>query len=225
MSTLAGVRRVTAIIATAAGVAAVAIAPAARADSDPASDFLPTSNVFYPYTPTISSKLKAELQGATAAAKKAGYPLKVAIIATAADLGGVPMLFNQPARYAGYLGREISFNGKAQPLLVVMPIGLGTFEAGPKATAAIAGIKVGKGVDGLANAAIEGVVKLAAAAGHPIKGFKPQSTGGGGSTSAVVFAIPVILLVLLLAILSYRRTGADDDEDEEEASSERARPA
>jgi hypothetical protein len=201
----------------AAACAVVLAAPhAARADSDPASDFLPTSDVFYPYTPAVPAKLKAQLKGATAAAKKAGYPIKVAIIATAADLGGVPTLFNQPARYAGFLGREISFNSKAQPLLVVMPDGMGTFQAGPKATAAIGGIKIEPGGEGLARAALEGVSKLADAAGDPIKGFKPQSDSGG-STSAVVFAIPVVLLVLLLAVLSYRRAGREDEDEAEEA--------
>ena len=199
----------------AAACAVVLAAPTvARADSDPASDFLPTSDVFYPYTPAVPAKLKAQLKGATAAAKKAGYPIKVAIIATAADLGGVPNLFNQPTKYAAFLGSEINFNKKAQPLLVVMPVGLGTFQAGPKATSAIAGIKVGSGVDGLANAGLEGVVKLAAAAGHPIKGFKPESSGGGGSTSAAVFAIPVALLVIVLAVLSYRRAGREDEDEE-----------
>jgi hypothetical protein len=92
-------------------------------------------------------------------------------------------------------------------------VGLGTFQAGPKATTAIAGIKVEAGADGLARAALEGISKLAAAAGHPIKGFKPQSSGGGGSTSAVVFAIPLALLVLVLAVLSYRRAGREEEED------------
>jgi hypothetical protein len=190
------------------------VAPqAARADSDPASDFLPTANVYLPYQPKVSPELKAKLEGATAAAKAAGYPIKVAIIASAADLGGVPNLFNQPTKYAAFLGSEINFNKKAQPLLVVMPVGLGTYQAGPKATKAIAGIKVGSGADGLANTALEGVSKLAAASGHPIKGFKPASSGGGGS-SAVVFAIPVALLVIALAVLSYRRAGREDEDEE-----------
>jgi hypothetical protein len=192
----------------------VAAPEAAHADADPASDILPTQNAYLPYQPKIDSKLKAQILGATAAAKKAGYPIKVAIIATPSDLGGVPNLFNKPTEYAGYLGREISFNQKAQPLLVVMPVGLGTFQAGPKATAAISGIKVEGGTDGLARAALDGVSKLAAANGHPIKGFKPESSGGSGSTSAVVFGIPVALLVLVLAVLSYRRAGRDDEDEE-----------
>jgi hypothetical protein len=212
VSSLGRVIRRRAIVA--AACALVMVAPqAARADSDPASDILPVQDTFLPYQPKISPELKAKLQGATKAAKQAGYPIKVAVIATAADLGGVPNLFNQPTKYAAFLGSEINFNKKAQPLLVVMPVGLGTSQAGPKATKAIEGIEVGDGADGLANAALEGVSKLAAASGHPIKGFKPESSGNG-STSAVVFAIPVALLVIALAIISYRRAGREDDDEE-----------
>ena len=186
----------------------------AHADSDPASDILPTQNVFFPYQPKMSEALKADLRGATDAAKKAGYPLKVAIIATQADLGGVPQLFNAPARYAGYLGPEIDFN-KTQPLLVVMPDGLGTYEVSPQASKAIAGIEVESGVDGLGRAALDAVLKMAKADGHPIKGFKPRSagSGGGGATTAILIGIPVVLLVIALAVLTYRRT----DEDEADA--------
>jgi hypothetical protein len=205
-------------IVAAACAACLAAPPAAYADSDPASDILPVQDTFLPYQPRISPDLKAKLEGATKAAKQAGYPIKVAIIATPADLGGVPDLFNQPTKYAAFLGREITFNKKAQPLLVVMPVGLGTYQAGPRATSAIGGIRPEGGPDGLANAALEGVVKLSAAAGNPIEGFKPESSGGSGSTSAVVFAIPVALLVIALAVLSYRRAGREDEEEEARAA-------
>ena len=118
-----------------------------------------------------------DLQTVTTLAAKSGYRIKVAIIASPTDLGGVPNLFNQPVQYASFLGREISFNGK-QPLIVAMPVGLGTFEAGPKAAGAIADVKIGSGSDGMARAAIEAVMKLAQAAGHPIHGFKPSAASG-----------------------------------------------
>jgi len=194
----------------------LAVPQAAWSDSDPASHFLVAQNVFFPYQQEISDDLKADLRGATAAAKKAGYPIKVAIIATPADLGGVAQFFDHPTRYAGYLGPEIGFNRKTQPLLVVMPAGLGTYQAGPKAASAIADIEVEEGGDGLARAALEGVSALAEASGNPIEGFEPDE--GLGSTSAVVFAIPVALLVLVLAVMSYRRAGQEDEEEEEEAA-------
>ena len=204
-----------------AAVALAAVPATAPADSDPASDFLPTQDVFLPYQPPVSGAVKADLLGVTKAAKRAGYPIKVAVIATAADLGGVPNLFNQPSQYAPYLGREISFNSKGQPLLVVMPVGFGTYQAGPKAASAIAKVTVGTGADGLARAAVEAVQKLAAANGHPIRGFKPSSSassGGGGGSSALIFGVPVALLVLGLAIVSYRRVGRAEEEQEDEAT-------
>ena len=208
-----------------AGFAAVTLAalalvsaPAALADSDPASDFLPTQDVFLPYQPRVSSDLTNDLRGVTAAAKRAGYPIKVAIIATAADLGGVPNLFNKPEQYAPFLGREITFNAKAKPLLVVMPAGFGTYQAGPRAAAAIAKVKVESGADGMARAGVEAVQKLAKASGHPIRGFKPSASGsgGGGATTALIFGVPVLLLVLGLAVVSYRRAGREEDGDEAE---------
>lgn len=201
-------------------IAALAAAPAAAlADSDPASDYLPTADVYLPYQPPMSKAVKADLLGVTQAAKRAGYPIKVAVIGSAVDLGGVPDLFNQPERYAPFLSREITFNGKAQPLLVVMPVGFGTFQVGPRGPAAIAKLKVGSGVDGLGRAAVEAVQKLAAAAGHPIHGFKPSSTSGsgGGGSSALIFGVPLALLVVGLAIASYRRVGRDEEEEEEQA--------
>jgi hypothetical protein len=205
------------VAACAVGIAL--LAPGlARADSDPASDILPTVDVFFPYQPKMSEDVKADLRGVTDAAKKAGYPIKVAVIATEADLGGVPQLFNQPARYAGYLGPEITFNKKTQPLLVVMPVGLGTYQASPLAGRAIAGVKVGSGVDGLGRTAVEAVQKMAKADGHPIKGFKPKSvkSGGSGATTAIVFAIPIALLVIALAVMTYRKTDDDDEDDDED---------
>jgi hypothetical protein len=195
-----------------AGVAAV-VPAAALADADPASDFLPSDDVYAPYDARVSDKVEADVRGVVKAAKKAGYPIKVAIIATRADLGGVPELFNRPSEYAVYLGREITFNKKAQPLLVAMPVGLGVYQAGPKSGAAIAGVKVdGESGDALGRASVEAVQKLAKAAGHPIRGFTPSATGnGGGGSSAALIAIPVVLLVIVFGVLSYRRLGDDED--------------
>lgn len=191
-----------------AALCVLAAAPAAaRGDADPASDILPTQNVFLPYRPTVSDELEADLKGVTAAAERGGFNIKVALIATPADLGGVPQLFNQPDRYANYLGREISFN-RRQPLLIAMPVGLGTFHVSPRAAATVRGVKPEEGADGLARAALDAVQKIAKAEGKPIRGFEPESTKGG--SSGAIFAIPVVLLVIVLAVITYRRTGDDD---------------
>ena len=108
----------------AAVVVALSLAPAALADGDPASDVLLGENVFYPYSPQVSPSLQKTLNAETAAAKKAGFPLKVALIAAPVDLGVIPDLFGKPQKYADFLDQEISFQGK-QPLLVVMKAGYG----------------------------------------------------------------------------------------------------
>ena len=82
-------------------------------------------NVFYPYTPPSPSRLQKPLNPETAAAKRAGFPIKVALIASPIDLGVIPGLFGKPQKYADFLDQEISFRGK-QPLLVVMAAGYGT---------------------------------------------------------------------------------------------------
>jgi hypothetical protein len=203
------------LAAAAAAALAIAVPGVAWADADPASDVLPVQNVFVPYQPRISATKQQDLRGVTAAAGKAGFPIKVAIIATPDDLGGVPDFFNKPQPYARYLGAELSFS-KPQPLIVVMPNGIGTYQVGPKATAAARGVTVQQGADGMANTAITAVQRLAAAAGHKIGSFKGSGGGSGGSSTALIFAGPLVLLVIVLAVVSYRRMGRDEDELEEE---------
>ncbi len=76
----------------AALAAGVLLTPAgALADGDPASDVLLGQNVFYPYkTPSVPASLMKSLNGATAAAAKAHFPIKVALISGPLDLGVVP---------------------------------------------------------------------------------------------------------------------------------------
>ena len=150
----------------------MALAPAAAlADGDPASDVLLGENVFYPYSPHVSASAQKSLNALTAAAaKRAGLPIKVALIASPVDLGVIPDLFGKPQKYAEFLDQEISFRRK-QPLLVVMPAGYGTQGLSPKAASAIAALpKPTKSNDGLASAASTAVTKAAEASGHPIPG-------------------------------------------------------
>ena len=124
----------------AACVLAVSSSPAsATADGDPASDVLLGENVFYPYSPPVSTSLQGTLNAETAAAARAHFPIKVALIASPTDLGVVPDLFDQPQKYADFLDQEISFQTK-QPLLVVMPSGYGIQGLTRPATAAAASL-------------------------------------------------------------------------------------
>jgi hypothetical protein len=187
---------------------------AALGDGDPASDVLLVQNVFKPYDPPLGGDLYKALDGQLKAAAKAGYPLKVALIASPVDLGAVPTLFDKPEQYAAFLGREIQQN-KTQPLLVVMPAGFGTFKAGPSAPTAVKGLEVGgKTSDDLARAAMRAVGKLSAAAGHAVPVPKVAAGGGGGGggggTSALVFVVPIVLLVLFGGFAAARRAAAPE---------------
>ncbi len=191
-------------------------APLASADGDPASDVLLGENVFYPYTPAVSPALQKALNKETAAAKAAGFPLKVALIASPVDLGVIPDLFGQPQKYAAFLDQEISFRAK-QPLLVVMPAGYGVEGLSARAKTAVASLAkpAGKTSDDLAQAAITAVAKLADASGHPLKGAAaPQSSShssGGGSSSVLLIALVAAALLIAAALgamtLRRRATG------------------
>ena len=197
-------------------VAAAALLPAvALADGDPASDVLLGENVFYPYTPQVSGSLQTALNAETAAAGKAHFPIKVALIASPIDLGVIPSLFNKPQQYADFLDQEISFEGK-QLLLVVMPAGYGVQGIGAAATAAAATLAKPAGTQSnvLAHAAIAAVAKLARAAGHPIAGSSgeagaPNGGSGGISTTTIILVALIVAAILATAALVTLRM-ADD---------------
>jgi hypothetical protein len=200
-------------------ILALALLPApAMADVDPASDVLLLQDVFTPQSPPARQQVIGELRATAAAARKAGFPIKVAAIGSQSDLGGIPQLFGQPQKYARFLGTEL--NGatgrKNQPLLVVMAKGFGTFGVDPRATAALPGVKIDQGGnDHLVQAGTAAVRKMAAALGHPI-GKVSGGKGGGSGAPPWVFVVPVLLLAA--AGLIYSQRGRRDElapEDEE----------
>jgi hypothetical protein len=201
-------------------VVALSLAPAALADGDPASDVLLGENVFYPYSPQVTPSLQKTLNAETAATKKAGFPLKVALIAGPVDLGVIPDLFGKPQKYADFLDQEISFQAK-QPLLVVMPAGYGVSGVGAPATAAVPSLPkpAGPHSNDLAKAAIVAVARLAKAAGHPISGVPgvPGSSSGGGISATTIILIVLIVAALVtggaLAVITLRRPRTRETEE------------
>ncbi len=99
-------------------------AAAAQADGDPASDVLVFKKYFLPYAPQTPSDIEQKLNVATAAADRAGFPIRVAVISGPGDLGVVPQYTNKPQDYAKFLGDELKFAYKG-PLLIVMQNGYG----------------------------------------------------------------------------------------------------
>jgi hypothetical protein len=101
----------------------------ALADGDPASDYLITQPVFLPFDAKVSADRAESLTSLLADSRRKGFPLKVAIIADAYDLGSVPSLFGKPQQYASFLGQEDYYFFKDE-LLVVMPQGYGVYKHG-----------------------------------------------------------------------------------------------
>jgi hypothetical protein len=194
-------------IAVAAVLAALLLPASALADGDPASDVLPAENVFYPYSPSVASTLRQELDAETAAAKRAHFPIKVALIASPADLGAIQTLYGKPQQYARFLESEIGF-GSRQLLLVVMAAGYGVQGLPPVATRLAGSLpKPSEGrVNSLARAAVAAVPKLAAATGHRLGGtLGPPTTATSTGPSAAVLAFPALAAVAIAgAILAIR---------------------
>lgn len=203
-----------------AAVACLAVPSAASADGDPASDVLLGTSVFYPYSPAVPGSLQSRLNAETAAAARAHFPIKVALIASPTDLGVIPGLFGKPQQYADFLDQEISFQHK-QLLLVVMPDGYGVQGLPPAATRAAPGLTKPTGTQtaALAAAAVTAVGRLAAAAGHPVTGASTPAAGGtgGGSSPLPVVIVAVAAVLLAGGVLGLRRRRA-------RASASRPRP-
>ncbi len=193
-------RIIAAIFALAAlvGLAGVS-APAALADGDPASDVLVYDSVFNPPDSGAKPEQAALLAATVQAASRAGYPIRVALINSSADLGTVTELWENAPSYAQYLGKELSlqFHGV---VLVVMPqtdglyVPLRTIPAGDR-----------KGMSGLApagsnlaDAAIQIVARLAADNGVRLPAklavptASPSSSAGSSPLPLVGFIVGLV---------------------------------
>jgi hypothetical protein len=109
--------------------ASLALAPAAHADGDPASDVLVQQDVFYGSALDLTSKPAAQLPALLAQSAKKGYEIRVAAISALEDLGIATWMWQDPKSYAKYLGEELGYVYKARTL-VVMPNGYAMFHLG-----------------------------------------------------------------------------------------------
>lgn len=148
------------------------MAPAALGDGDPASDVLVQSKLFDPIGSGVSLSSHTRLQAVLTASARAGFPIRVALIAAANDLGTATAYWRDPKDYARYLWIELSqvYGGQ---VLVVMPNGFGLYgtRSGPRQVTggelSVQAAAPGPG-EALATAALSAVPMLARAAGHPI---------------------------------------------------------
>jgi hypothetical protein len=214
----------------------VAVTPGtALAHGDPASHYL-ESDVLYPAfgdPPSDGTELK--LLGLLHAARDAGYPLGVALVANEADLTDDPSMLTRPQDYAEYvvaeLGRSRPTSG---PVLVLTPAGYGLAGAVAGADGRIRLISraeaaddvatlpaVGAGGEAMAQAAIVATRLLAASAGHPLPKTVPpaqplrsrSTSAAGGSGLDWRLPVGVFLGVMIAAVGAYevqRRFSAAD---------------
>jgi hypothetical protein len=193
-----------AAVALALVVFALAGAPGvAWADGDPASDVLIDQAAFLPFDAGATTTQQAQLGDVLAAAARSGYPIRVAIIASAADLGSITALWGHPQAYARFLDVELTYAFRG-PVLVVMPDGFGlssVVRLPPAELELIAKAPPPRTKSGLITAAEATIAKLAAAAGHPFRtSALPVSaparpgSGAGGAVPLIVFIIGALMI-------------------------------
>jgi hypothetical protein len=212
-------RLLASFLALAAGVVAVVIvalllAPLARADGDPASDWLLTRPAFFPPDAGISSADQKALTQLLLSAKAQGYTLRIAPISSQYDMGSVTVLWRRPTDYAPFLSQELRFLYKGR-VLVVMPNGFAIARNGkrdaPEQTI-VAKLPVPKPFQGapLAAATETAVRKLAAGAGIVLPRTSILTSSGGNSQTRdrVLIGVGALGLLLVAAGVSYwRRRG------------------
>ena len=193
-----------------AAIACLLVVPAARADGDPASDYLLSLPAFIPPDANVPSANAKQLQAVLADAKAHGYEIRVALIATTYDMGSVGALYRKPKLYARFLGQELYFVYKGR-VLVVMPNGYAVSRGGkllPSAQRVADGLPA-PGNDGqaLAAGATAAVRKLAAASGVAVPLPKLAPTGASKARRWLLLGIValVALAVAAAAILFRRR--------------------
>jgi hypothetical protein len=199
-------RRVAALVLALSAVAT----PAARADGDPASDYLLAQQVFFPFDAKYPAEQQAAFSSLVQEANGAGFKIRVALIAGSYDMGSVTSLWRQPRTYARFLGEELSFLYK-QRLLVVMPNGYGFNWPGHSTTAEYAVLeKLPKPAAPakLVASAQTAVQRLAAASGivlAPPKHVGTASQRNSNDRIVIIAAVAVFLVLAVAARFGLRR--------------------
>ncbi|MDX6401406.1 MAG: hypothetical protein QOF27_2012 [Gaiellaceae bacterium] len=194
-------------------IAACALAGTARADGDPASDYLLGTQVFFSIDVKLPAAKQHELVSIVRDANKSGYAVRVALIASPYDLGAVTSLWRKPRQYAKFLGAELQFIYKHR-LLVVMPNGFGfnwTKHPSTKEDTLLSAVPVGKGAVGMLDSAVTAVQRLASASGVKVvrtpAAATPDKHGFLHSRALIVLAVIAGLAVAVLLRLALRRKG------------------
>jgi hypothetical protein len=189
-------------------IIAVLVCPAvARANGDPASDYLLVQKSFLPFNAGVDNGKVKELNALLDAAARDNFPIRVAVILSPADLGTAFSLYRKPERYAEFLGLELAFVYRGR-LLVVMPNGYGYSVKGkpdPKMTTLLKSLPPpGHNATSEVRGAESAVRKVAAAEGHRL--VVPKVGGGSNTRDRITIAAAATAgIALCTAIVLYRR--------------------
>ena len=194
------------VVVLLAFVSLLCVPSLAHANGDPASDYLLVQDIFLPFNRPIDPDAKMQLTEVVQQADKAGFKIKVALIASKYDLGTAFSLYNKAQRYAEFLGYELSFVYSGR-LLIVMPKGFGYTVNGkpnPRLARALRALpNAGRDGTSLSRAATDAVRRLANA-----DGVRLGSTSGGGSQARdrlTIAAAATAGIALIAGVVLYRR--------------------
>jgi hypothetical protein len=192
----------------------------ARANGDPASHVLPSREVFVPFDPSLCSAAGRRLDALTEAMRKAGYPIKVAVIPTGEDLGTLYRLFGRPQAYARVLARDLPRHAierrrgrRAYRLLVVMPGGLALNRSNDREARVLrrTAIDAEASREDLVRLSIDVVSTLSRATGHRVAAPKPKpacpdisiSLPSSSSDSGPWGTVLIVVVVLAMVALAW----------------------
>jgi cytochrome oxidase Cu insertion factor (SCO1/SenC/PrrC family) len=189
-------RRLAVVVSAVFALALVALPSLARGDGDPASDVLLSASLFAPADTPAPAAQQRELSALLRSARKAGYPIRIALVPSAYDLGSVTPLWRRPQIYAKFLGIELSdvYTG---PVLVAMPNGFGFFWSGHSSTAAyrtLAGVPL---TNGLVAGAQTAATALAADSGVRLSPPAAAPAAPAHAKDPVWIVLPALALALL----------------------------
>ena len=178
-------------------LAAFAAVPVARADGDPASDWLLAQAAFVPPDAGISGTKVKELSALLADAKAKGYTVRVALIASRYDMGAVTILYRKPHQYAPFLSTELAFVYKGR-VLVVMPNGYAIARGGkkdPREQKVLERLPPPSRQGGLLVGAERAVQALAANAGVHVTGSIKASGGSSSNQDRLIIIVAGAALI------------------------------
>lgn len=191
-------------------------ASTARADGDPASDYLLSTPTFVPLDIGVPNAYATQLTATVREAAARGYTIRVALIGSRFDMGSVTILYEKPKQYARFLGTELSLVYKER-LLIVMPNGLAVSrngKASPREQVVVDRIAPpGSAGIALASAATRAVVRLAAEAGvlvprAPLAASGRKEPGSTATGDRITIAGAALVAVLFIGLYAFFRRRA-----------------